>query len=331
MLKTRLVMAPMATGRANEDGLVTRNLCDYYHRRAKAGGLGAIIVEHAFIHPQGRLAPNQLSIATDDCIEGLSQLVGSIHEPFGGTLAICQLTHAGSNALPADLSNGLVAPSACIHPGHKRSGNTGLVPHALTSHEIHELTDCFCEAAQRAEAAGFDGVELHAAHGYLLDQFYSPLTNHRDDEYGPQSIENRTRFLCETIQRVRESVGEIFLIAVRFGPCDYAPNGAVLEDGPQAAVLLEQAGADIIDVSGGMFNFSAHELRPPGFFRESSTAIHAAIHIPVLTAGGVHLPQEAEWLLQTGATDLVGIGRLLMRQPDWAAKAISSLCQVGVL
>ena len=380
-LPSRIVMAPMATGASDDEGRVGPNMVEYYRRRAAFGGIGAIIVEHAFVDPIGRLDAGQLGIHDDACIEGLSRLAAAIHDPGvpkrghrrpayrvaqsradrysacidamttaagcgGGStvgsdgggeggceglprsrppLALIQISHAGSAALPADLRRGLVAPSACIHPGRKRSGNTGIVPRALDLGDIADIVGAFASAARRAAEAGFDGVEVHAAHGYLLDQFYSPLTNRRDDGYGPASVENRARIVCDVIRAVRAAVGKELLVAVRFGPCDYAEGGALASEGPEAASLFVQAGADIVDVSGGIYNFSTHDSRPPGFFRASSSMIREAVDVPVLTAGGVHSPQGAEWLLQTGACDLVGVGRSLMRQPDWAAWALRTL------
>lgn len=328
-MPSRVVMAPMASKKATEDGRMTDDLVEYYSRRARAGGLGAIIVEHAFVEAIGRHAPNQLDATTDDAVGELAMLAETIHAPGTGTLALCQISHAGSIALPADLTGGLVAPSALIHPGRRRSGNTGIVPHALTREEIAGIVDSFAQAARRVACAGFDGVEVHGAHGYLLDEFFSPLTNLRGDEYGVRTVADRIRLTCEVVAAVRKAIGEDHILAVRVGPCDYAAGGATVADGVEAAPMLEEAGADIVDVSGGMYNFSTHTLLPPGFFRDSSGPIRQAVRVPVLTAGGVHEPQEAEWLLQTGACDLVGVGRSLMRQPAWAARALERLARIG--
>ena len=321
-LPNRIVMPAMASRRSTVDGRVTDDLCTYYQRRAKSGGIGLIITEHAFVHPQGRLEDKQLSIADDEAIPGLRRLTDVIHE-CGGTV-FCQLAHAGSAALPEDLGAGIVSASACVHPGRKRAGNTGMVAHALTGDEIAEIAGDFAAAARRALAAGYDGVEVHAAHGYLLDQFYSPIVNNRDDEYGSQSVENRIRATATVVSAVRAAIGEAPL-AVRLGPCDYAEGGATLADGVQAARIVAAAGADLIDVSGGIYNFSTHVLRVPGFFRDASALIRDAIDIPVLTVGGVHTAEDAEWLLEIGACDLVGVGRALMRQPLWAARALEQL------
>lgn len=328
-LPSRIVMAPMATKLADGDGAVSDALVDYYRKRALAGGVGAIVVEHAYVHPQGRLAPRQLDVSDDRRVGQLARLADAIHEPAQGTgtraLAILQVSHAGGAALPEDLDAGLVGPSAIVHPGRKRSGNTGIVPHALSKDEVAETVGAFAAAARRAAEAGFDGVEVHAAHGYLLDQFYSPIANRRDDGYGPQCVASRARIVCEAVAAARNAVGPGRLVFVRIGPCDYAPGGALVSEGPEYARLLAQAGADVLDVSGGIYNFSTHEMRPPGFFRESSAAIRAAVDVPVLTAGGVHSAADAEWLLASGACDLVGVGRALMRQPAWAARALAAL------
>jgi len=326
ILNSRIVMAPVATQYANCQGHVTSWHHEYYRRRAHAGGLGAIVVEHAFVHPQGRLTPKQLGIYDDGCVPGLSSLVQCIREASSdGAVLLLQLSHAGSSAFPCDLQEGVFAPSPLVHPGHKRFNNTGIVPRELSVDQIDAVVDSFVRAALRARCAGFDGVEVHAAHGYLLDQFYSPLTNMRNDAYGAQSVENRARLTCRVVRAVRDALGPNGIVAVRVGPHDYRDGGADVSEAPLYARLLEAAGADVLDVSGGLFNFGTHDTRPPGFFRAASKLVRDAVGIPVLTAGGVHYPHHAEWLLETGACDLVGVGRALMRQPDWAARALDEL------
>lgn len=318
VLKNRLALAPMASRTATAEGAVTNETLAYYRRRSR-DGVGLVVVEHAYVEPRGRLDERQISICRDSDVSGLSKLAYALHEQ--GVCALCQLAHAGGAATPAGEGE-LVAPSAVTPPGRRRHGNSTRVPRALTQDEIACLVDDFAAAASRAIAAGFDGVQVHAAHGYLLHQFFSPLTNDRSDGYGPQTVHTRLRFALEVVSAVRRAIGPAAVLSVRMGGSDYTPGGSTIADGVQAARLFAAAGADCLDVSGGVHNFGVHECGLPGFFRDASTAVRAAVDVPVVTTGGVHHPLEAQWLLQTGACDIVGVGRSIMRQPAWANVAL---------
>ena len=321
-LTNRLVMAPMATHLCTVYGRVTDDLCAYVAARVEDGVLGCVITEHACVSPEGRHIARQLDISDDRAVPGLARLARAIHArqdgSASGTVALCQISHAGSIAQPADPSGGVLGPSALVHPGGGRHGTPGVIARAMTIDDIRRVVGCFAAAARRAMAAGFDGVEIHAAHGYLLDQFLSPLTNQRRDAYGAGSVEDRARLTCEVTAAVREAVGERGVVAVRIGACDYAPGGTTIEDGVQVARLVAQAGADLIDVSGGMFNFSRHALRPPAYFRDASAPVREAVRVPVLTAGGIRTAREADALLAAGACDLVGVGKAFMRDQRFA-------------
>lgn len=186
--------------------------------------------------------------------------------------------------------------------------------------EIKALEGKFAAAARRVKEAGYDGVEIHSAHGYLLNQFYSPLTNDRDDEYGPQSLENRLRFLTETIAAVHQAVGEDFPIAVRLGGSDYRPGGSTLADAAGAAQILERAGIDLLDLSGGLGMFMRPGHREAGWFSDMSRAVKERVSLPVILTGGVQTPAEAETLLNQGAADLIGVGRAMLRNPAWGSE-----------
>lgn len=174
----------------------------------------------------------------------------------------------------------------------------------------------------RAKAAGADGIELHMAHGYLLDQFYSPLTNQRTDQYGGP-VENRVRVVTELLRLLRENVGDEMVLGVRLGACDYLPGGNTLADGAKAAALLAQAGAQYISVSGGQCGAQHPQNTGVGFFKEAAEAIKQVVQVPVLLTGGVKTRTDAESLLAAGAADMVGVARALIQNPNWANEAFA--------
>lgn len=312
-LKNRLVMPPMATGKSDA-GYVTEELISYYRDRAQFSEPGLIILEHAFISPAGRASAGQLSIADDACITGLTKLVQAIHE--AGSAVIAQLNHAGSGAEPETPGVNLSA-SAVASPRKPDSG----VPREMTRAEILLTEADFVRAALRAVRAGCDGVEIHSAHSYLLNQFYSPLTNRRTDEYGPQTMENRLRFHMETVDAVRKAVGPDVPIALRLGGADYLPGGSTEEDAVEACRMLEPAGVNLIDLSGGMCGYVRPEHAEPGYFSSMSEKVKAAVNVPVLLTGGVKTIADAEALLQEGKADLIGVGRALYRDARWLERA----------
>ena len=312
-LKNRLVMPPMASARSGQDGSVTSSLCSYYEERTHGGNIGLVITEHAFISPEGRASAGQLSVAEDSLLPGLARLAETLHRNH--TPVFVQLNHAGSKASKNDCP--AVGPSA--GEGAFESEFQELSPDGIAG-----LADKFRKAALRAKQAGFDGVELHAAHGYLLNQFYSPLTNRRTDVYGGQTLDSRIRFLLETLKAVRGAVGEEYPIAVRLGGCDYKEGGSSIADSVSACIALEKAGADLLDISGGLFGYMVSDSREPGYFRDMTAQIKQAVQIPVLLTGGVTTPEQAEKLLAEKAADLIGVGRALLKDPSWADAAFSS-------
>jgi 2,4-dienoyl-CoA reductase-like NADH-dependent reductase (Old Yellow Enzyme family) len=312
-LKNRLVMPPMATGKSSA-GHVTDELTAYYRDRAQYSAPGLIILEHAYIAPAGRASSGQLSIAGDDCVDGLAKLVQAIHE--AGSAVFAQLNHAGSGAEPETPGVNLSA-SAVLSP---RKTET-CMPREMTRAEILMTEADFVRAALRAVRAGCDGVEIHSAHGYLLNQFYSPLTNRRTDAYGPQTMENRLRFHLETVDAVRKAVGQDMPIALRLGGADYLPGGSTEEDAVEACRMLEAAGVNLIDLSGGMCGYVRPEHAEPGYFSSMSEKIKAAVDVPVLLTGGVNTIADAKQLLAEGKADLIGVGRALYRDAHWLEHA----------
>lgn len=310
-LKNRLVMPPMHSGLAAEGGHVTEALAEYYAARTKYSAPGLVIMEHTCITEAGRASHTQLSISDDSRIDGHKRLTDAIHE--AGGRVILQLNHAGAGAQPLEPCD-RVSASAISLPLKKLDRG---VARALTKDEILYLQEQYVLAARRAMRAGYDGVEIHSAHGYLLDQFYSPLTNHREDEYGPQSIENRTRFLREAFAAVRSELGDAVPMAVRLGGADYLPGGATEEDAVEACRLLEAAGVDLLDLSGGMCSFDRPDHPEPGYFGSMTEKIKAAVQVPVLLTGGVKTVADAERLLTEGKADLIGVGRALFKDAHW--------------
>jgi 2,4-dienoyl-CoA reductase-like NADH-dependent reductase (Old Yellow Enzyme family) len=311
-LANRLVMPPMATSKAGADDSVTDATCEYYQQRARYSKIGLIITEHSYIHPQGKAHAGQVSIATDAAIPGFRRLTDLIHAE--GVKVVAQISHAGSRAQGNELPP--IGPSAVLHPRQ-----TEVMPLEMTVEQIHEVTEYFVAAALRAKAAGFDGVEIHCAHGYLLNQFYSPLTNQRTDEYGAQSIENRTRFACEVLRAVRAAVGAEYPLFIRLGGCDYLEGGSVPEDCAAACLQFEAAGADAVDLTGGLRGFLRPGHTEPGFYQELSVPVKQAVHVPVLLTGGVTTPAQAEELLEADCADLIGVGRAIFKNPHWADEA----------
>lgn len=315
-LTNRLVMPPMATNKSN-GGIVTDALCQHYEARARGGYIGLIITEHSYVDVQGKASPQQISIASDEVVEGLHLLTDAVHH-VGSTKIIAQLNHAGAAADLVGTGLTTVGASAIViqHPWKKNLP----VPHELTKSEITDIAGKFASAAGRAKKAGYDGVEIHSAHGYLLNQFYSPLANKRHDEYGADSVENRTRFHVQVIQAVRQAVGSDFTVAVRLGGADFLEGGSTIADSVAAAQVFERAGIDLLDMSGGMCGFERADKNGPGYFSDMTAAVKKAVSIPVILTGGITTREAAEQLLQDQAADLIGVGRALLQDSLWGQK-----------
>lgn len=313
-LATRIVMPPMATHKATEDGFENEAMARYYGERAQAGGFGLIETEHHYVSADGRADLRQASASRESDVPALGLTARAVHE--AKVPVLLQINHAGAAAKPDVIAATPLAPSEVALSSH------GVVPHAMSGEDIERVTRDFAQAARRAMEAGFDGVEVHAAHAYLLDEFYSPITNHRGDAYGG-TPENRARLLVEVTRAVRQAIGAEALLSVRLGACDYMPGGAAAGDAVVAARMLESAGADLISVSGGMCGFMRPGHREPGWFSDASAAIREAVHIPVMLTGGIKTAEDAETLLEAGVCDLVGVGRPVMRSATWAAEALA--------
>jgi 2,4-dienoyl-CoA reductase-like NADH-dependent reductase (Old Yellow Enzyme family)/thioredoxin reductase len=317
VLKNRIVMPPMFTCSSRPDGSVTRTTIDYYSERAK-GGIGAIIVEFSYVdNIASRAAPGQLGIYNDHMLAGLNELAEAIKAH--GTTAFIQLHHGGRECWPTATGRPPVAPSAIP------CGVVGVIPKELTITEIEAIQEAFADAAGRAKRAGFDGVEVHGAHGYLICEFLSPYTNRRTDKYGGD-LENRARFPLEVVKKTRDKVGDRFVVGYRMSADEYVPGGLTLEETRAFAKMLETAGVDYVHVSGGIYESAPHTLQP--LYVEKAHNVHLAqgikeaVSMPVVTVGAhdIHTAEEA---LEQGKADLAAMGRTLIADPELPKKLAS--------
>ncbi len=324
-LRNRIVMAPMGTYLAGRDGLITDRLKSYYAERA-AGGAGLIIAEVASVdYPRGRVMTRQIGISDDKFIPGLADLSAAVHE-HGAALSI-QLQHGGRLAAPF-LSGGNEAVSASVVPLVPRELG---VTRELTVEEIVRLEHCFAQAAVRAKTAGFDAVEIHAGHGYLINQFLSRSTNRRSDKYGGD-LPNRARFLLNIIKSVRESVGQDFPVWCRIDGREFAiENGITREEALETAQMTEQAGVDAVHVSGyggsmGVHFTEAPLVNTPEYLVPLAKKIKQSVGIPVITAGRIS-PESAEKVLRDSAADFIAMGRPLLADPELPRKLVEGANQ----
>jgi len=321
-VKNRIVMPPMSSRLAGLDGQVTDNMIAYYVERAK-GGVGTIIVEYSYIDEfESRAAISQLGVQSDHHITGLNELAEAIKSY--GAKAVLQIAHGGRQTDPSKMGMTPVGPSAIPDPLLSSSiGHPNWV-RELDQDEIQEIIQSFADAARRTQMAGFDGVEIHGAHGYLLCQFLSPYSNHRNDMYGGD-LNSRARMPLETVDRVRSTVGKDYPIFYRFSAEEYVPGGLTIEETRRFAQMLEEAGVDCLHVSVGNFS-SIHKFVPPiyfdhGYFTYLAEEIKKAVNIPVIAVGAISEPEHANWLIQQGKADFVSMGRALIADPHLPNKA----------
>lgn len=316
-LTNRLVMPPMATAKADAEGRVTRELLDYYGEKSQGGYISLVIVEHSYVSMEGKMSSNQLSMADNSSIHSFRELADILHR--SGSKAVIQINHAGSLAKEEVTGTTPVGPSAVVNPKMD-----GMVPRELDREEIRGIVEKFRDAALRVKEAGFDGVEIHSAHGFLLNQFYSPLTNKRTDEYGG-NVHNRIRIHLQIIEAIQSAAGEDFLILIRLGASDFAEGGTTIEDSCTAAMEFEKAGVGILDISGGITGSNVPGHTGQGYFSHLTQAIKKCVSIPVILTGGITEAQAAEQLLAEGKADLIGVGRALLKDSSWAQQAVESL------
>lgn len=321
-LKNRILKAPQSSGMNNKDGTVSERAIRYYSDQAK-GGAGAIIVEYAYVDEIGsKSAHCHLGISSDEHIPGLAWLAECIRE--NGAVPAIQIEHCGRQKFLG--TQPICAASALPWPKLWNQYGVQSVPHVLTIEEIQDIVHAFGDAARRAKTAGFEIVEIHGAHGYLLTNFFSPHTNHRTDLYGG-SLENRMRIYLEIARDVRKKVGPDMAVTIRLSGTDYEPDGFPIEDTIELAKALEKEGIDAFHISGGDHHTMIHQVSPMAINVchnvWAAEAIKKHVHVPVIASGSITLPEYAEEILASGKGDFVGLGRPLWADPEWPNKACS--------
>lgn len=314
-LRNRIVMPPMVTQYASEEGYVTARSRNYYTARAR-GGVGLIIVEATYVDKPGQAFANQLAISDDKYILGLSYLVQAIHKE--GAKAAIQLHHGGRVAKSAVSGNQPVAPSPVASLG-------GEIPKELSVEEIGTIVTKFADASVRAKKAGFDGVEIHGAHGYLIDQFISRTSNKRQDFYGGD-LQNRARLLIEILKAIRERAGKDLSIWCRINGQEYGVDGGTtLEESKQIACMAQDAGAAAIHVSAfgpqSPTNLTTSTF-VPAVIADLAAEIKKVVEVPVIAVGRI-TPEAGERLLAEEKADLIAIGKGLLADPNLPNKLVS--------
>jgi len=343
-LKNRLVASATYECMATDDGKVTKDLHKRYQKLAQ-GGAGLIIPGYAFIEKNGQALPRQIGISSDDNLSGLEELVQTMHEH--GAKAVLQLAHAGRQTLP-DLIGGAtpMAPSAI-----EADPLFNVQPREMTVGEIRQTIDAFGEAASRARKAGFDGVMIHATHGYLVAQFLSPHTNRRIDEWGGNT-ENRMRFLAEVYKTIRQAVGNDYPVLTKLSVEEGLPNGIHIEEATKYAKRLSELGIDAIELSGGtvvdtvflmsrgnipidvltmgkdetvkplieeaLFSIKDAVKYEEAYWLGAADEIKGVIgRTPLILVGGMKYPQTMEKIVKEGKADLISLCRSLIKEPDF--------------
>lgn len=314
-LKNRMMVSAMVTQYCGEDGLPTEKWIQYMEHKAR-GGWGLVFTENYGVTKTANSFKRQAGLWEDGQIPAHTELVRRVHTA-GGTIG-CQIYHSGRQNTTRVAGVRPVGPSAIREPSMKE------VPHELTTAEVKELVEAFGDCALRAKQCGFDIVEIHGGHGYLINEFVSAFSNKRSDEYGG-TFENRCRFALEIVRNVREKVGADFPISFRLSTNDYVEGGTTLVEAQALAQLLEEAGVDLIHCTQGMY-VSKHTLIPPssvpkGAFVDNAAAIKAVVNIPVVATGRINDPVQAEAILRSGKADMVTMARASLADPDMPNKA----------
>ena len=311
-LKNRIVMAPMCMDSCDGDGFANNWHFIHYSTRA-IGGVGLIILESTGIEPGGRITDNDLGIWSDNQVENLANIVDECHK-YGAKMGI-QINHAGRKS--ETLAYPIIAPSPIAFNDDYRC------PNEMTKEDITDTVNLFKAAAKRALEAGFDLLELHGAHGYLIGQFLSPLTNKRKDEYGG-TAQNRVRFLKEIIQAVKTVWPETKPLELRVSAEDYAEGGNSAKETASLINFIKDTGIDIVNVSSGG-TVPARISTYPGYQISYSETIKNQCNLLTIGGGLITSPLMAEEILRNNRSDLIYLGRELLRNPYWALGAASQL------
>ncbi|MCP3898280.1 MAG: NADH:flavin oxidoreductase [Desulfobacteraceae bacterium] len=313
-LTNRLVRSATWEGMCDPDGRPGAKLIEYYKTLAK-GGIGLIISGYTFIRPEGKQLPGKMGLCTDDFADVYKQMTNEVHKA-GGKIVI-QLVHAGGQADQKSSGFPPLAPSAI------KVDQYPVLPSMLSKEEIKDIVDAFAKASLRAKNYGFDGVQIHGAHGYLINQFLSPLTNQRDDDYGG-SLENRARFLFEVLDGIRAEVGESFPVLIKLNAADYVDGGLELKGALWTAEKLSQKGIDAIEVSSGTGASGA--LTPvrtkilsqdkEAYNLGVALAIKENVSCPVMVVGGFRSLEMVKNAIEEMEIDFVSMSRPLIREPN---------------
>lgn len=317
-LKNRIVLPPMATNFAGEDGTVNHRHIAYYVRRAK-GGAGYLTFEHTGIRKDGRAFPQMALIDSDDKIPSFKRLVEEIHRV--NSYIVIQLNHAGRNTYSTITGAPLIAPSAIPCPVRKE------MPREMSHEDIKDIINAFQDAARRVYETGADGVEIHMAHGYLLNQFLSPFSNKRIDKYGG-NLQGRMRLAIEVLRAVRRQVGPNFLVVCRISAEEFVDGGLNLTETKEIAKSLELNGADGIHVTASIpasvqFNHPPYYVQE-GIFLPLAQEIKSTVSIPVIAVGRIRTPELANKVIEEGKADLISMGRALIADPELPTKAFNN-------
>jgi 2,4-dienoyl-CoA reductase-like NADH-dependent reductase (Old Yellow Enzyme family)/thioredoxin reductase len=316
-LKNRIVKAPQHTGLANPDGSITDRMLRYY-KDVALGGASMIVVEYAWVDSDASQAsPCQLGIARMEHIPGLSLLADTIKA--NGAKAAIQISHAGRQRFI------LEQPKAASDvPWPEITAMGCPIPIPMTIDEIKGVVKAFGQAAKRAQLAGFDMVEVHACHGYLISNFLSPYSNKRTDWYGGE-LENRMRLLLDIVKEIKSQVGPDYPVCARLSGTDYEPDGYGIDETIELSKRLEIRGVAAIHMSGGIHHTTIHEVSPMGMSLAhnvwAADAVKKVVSIPVIASGSINLPALAESILAEGKGDFIGLGRPLWADPQWPLKA----------
>lgn len=322
-LRNRFVRSATYDGSAENNGHVSKKQLEMFAELAR-GGVGLIITGITYVHPSGQISPFQNSLAGDDCIPGFRKLVQTVHQQ-GARIAV-QLFHAGRETAKVfrPERKQAIAPSLVTDDPNFQA------PHrAMTEEEIREIVKAFGDASKRAREAGFDAVQLHAAHAYLLSQFLSPFTNRRTDQWGG-NLENRLRFHHEVYRDIRAKVGEDYPVLVKIGVEDSFRGGLEYREGKRAALFLAEWGFDVLEISSGLrgVGYENSEFRPgisklelEAYFRGWCRDIRQSVSVPVMMVGGLRTFDLMEQVIQDHEADFVSLSRPLIREPgiinDW--------------
>ena len=311
-LENRFVRSATWEGMAADDGSCTPKLISLMADLAR-GGVGLIISSHAYVQKVGQAGARQIGIHNDDMIPGLKKMTAAVHEQRGKI--VCQLAHAGFFGNAKLSGQTPIAPSSVegIAEGPRREMN---------QEDIDGVIDAFAAAAGRAKSAGFDGVQIHGAHGYLLCEFISPMFNFRSDEYGG-TIENRARLPLEVFKAIRKAVGNDYPVLIKLSCKEFTDNGLMPQEFVQVGKILADAGIDAIEVSGGLpispktrpSQLGINREEKEAYFQEEAAALKKQVDVPIILVGGNRSFHVAERIVEEGMADYISMARPLIREP----------------